>query len=76
VIGGLIVGNPSDTRESIQANLLFAQRYIDWPSIQHPTPYPRTPMTKGLRERGLISRLRRSLDWASGWRRCPSNSRS
>jgi anaerobic magnesium-protoporphyrin IX monomethyl ester cyclase len=55
VIGGLIVGNPSDTRESIQANLLFAQRYIDWPYIQHPTPYPRTPMTKGLRERGLIT---------------------
>jgi radical SAM superfamily enzyme YgiQ (UPF0313 family) len=55
VIGGLIVGNPSDTRESIQANLLFAQRYIDWPYIQHPTPYPRTPMTKGLRDRGLIT---------------------
>lgn len=55
VIGGLIVGNPSDTRESIQTNLLFAQRYIDWPYIQHPTPYPRTPMTKGLREKGLIT---------------------
>src|SRR6202040_3544227 len=55
VIGGLIVGNPSDTRESIQTNLRFAQRYIDWPYIQHPTPYPRTPMTKGLREKGLIT---------------------
>ena len=55
VIGGLIVGNPNDTRESIQTNLLFAQRYIDWPYIQHPTPYPRTPMTKGLREKGLIT---------------------
>jgi anaerobic magnesium-protoporphyrin IX monomethyl ester cyclase len=54
VVGGLIVGNPDDTRESIQANLDFARRYIDWPYIQHPTPYPRTPMTKDFRERGLI----------------------
>jgi radical SAM superfamily enzyme YgiQ (UPF0313 family) len=54
IIGGLIVGNPSDTRESVEANLEFARRYIDWPYIQHPTPYPRTPMTKDFRERGLI----------------------
>ena len=25
VVGGLIVGNPDDTRESIEANLAFAQ---------------------------------------------------
>ena len=54
VIGGLIVGNPDDTRESIEANLEFARRYIDWPYIQHPTPYPRTPMTTAFREQGLI----------------------
>jgi anaerobic magnesium-protoporphyrin IX monomethyl ester cyclase len=54
VIGGLIVGNPDDTRESIETNLEFARRYVDWPYIQHPTPYPRTPMTKGFRDRGLI----------------------
>ena len=54
VVGGLIVGNPSDTRESIETNLEFARRYIDWPYIQHPTPYPRTPMTKDFHERGLI----------------------
>ena len=54
VVGGLIVGNPSDTRESIEANLAFARRYVDWPYIQHPTPYPGTPMTEGFRERGLI----------------------
>ena len=54
VVGGLIVGNPDDTRESIEANLEFARRYVDWPYIQHPTPYPRTPMTKEFRERGLI----------------------
>jgi anaerobic magnesium-protoporphyrin IX monomethyl ester cyclase len=54
VVGGLIVGNPSDTRESIEANLEFARRNIDWPYIQHPTPYPRTPMTRDFVERGLI----------------------
>jgi tRNA A37 methylthiotransferase MiaB len=54
VVGGLIVGNPDDTRESIEANLEFARRYIDWPYIQHPTPYPATPMTAEFRARGLI----------------------
>jgi radical SAM superfamily enzyme YgiQ (UPF0313 family) len=54
VVGGLIVGNPGDTRESIEANLDFARRHIDYPYIQHPTPYPRTPMTKDFRDRGLI----------------------
>jgi anaerobic magnesium-protoporphyrin IX monomethyl ester cyclase len=54
VVGGLILGNPADTRESVEANLAFARRYVDWPYIQHPTPYPRTPMTKELRERGLV----------------------
>jgi hypothetical protein len=54
VVGGLIVGSPDDTRESIDANLAFARRYVDWPYIQHPTPYPRTPMTRVFRERGLI----------------------
>jgi anaerobic magnesium-protoporphyrin IX monomethyl ester cyclase len=54
VVGGLIVGNPEDTRESIEANLEFARGYVDWPYIQHPTPYPGTPMTRQFRERGLI----------------------
>jgi anaerobic magnesium-protoporphyrin IX monomethyl ester cyclase len=54
VVGGLIVGSPDDTREAIETNLSFAQRYVDWPYIQHPTPYPRTPMTKDFRDRGLI----------------------
>jgi radical SAM superfamily enzyme YgiQ (UPF0313 family) len=55
VIGGLIVGNPDDTRERIEANLQFARKFVDWPYIQHPTPYPRTPMTKELAARGLIT---------------------
>src|SRR6202158_5475850 len=58
VVGGLIVGNPDDTRESIEANLPFARRYVDWPYIQHPTPYPRTPMTEQFRQQGLIANER------------------
>jgi len=54
VVGGLIVGSPGDTRESIEANLDFARNYVDWPYIQHPTPYPGTPMTKDFREKNLI----------------------
>jgi anaerobic magnesium-protoporphyrin IX monomethyl ester cyclase len=54
VVGGLIVGNPDDTQASIEANLAFARQYVDWPYIQHPTPYPRTPMTRDFRDRGLI----------------------
>jgi len=58
VVGGLIVGNPDDTRESIEANLEFARRYVDWPYIQHPTPYPRTPMTKDFYDQGLVTNER------------------
>lgn len=54
VVGGIIVGNPDDTRGSIDANLAFARRYVDWPYIQHPTPYPGTPMTADFRQRDLI----------------------
>jgi radical SAM superfamily enzyme YgiQ (UPF0313 family) len=54
VVGGLIVGNPGDTRASVEANLEFARRYVDWPYIQHPTPYPRTPMTLDLARKGMI----------------------
>jgi hypothetical protein len=54
VIGGLIVGNPDDTAEAIDANLTFARKYVDWPYIQHPTPYPGTPMTRDFVERGLV----------------------
>jgi anaerobic magnesium-protoporphyrin IX monomethyl ester cyclase len=58
VVGGLIVGNPDDTHESIEANLEFARRYVDWPYIQHPTPYPRTPMTQEFRDQGLVTNER------------------
>ena len=55
VIGGLIVGNPEDTREAIETNLAFARRFVDWPYIQHPTPYPGTPMTRDFADRQLIT---------------------
>ena len=42
VVGGLIVGNPDDTLESIETNLAFARQHVDWPYIQHPMPYPGT----------------------------------
>jgi radical SAM superfamily enzyme YgiQ (UPF0313 family) len=54
VVGGLIVGNPDDTSAAIEANLAFARELVDWPYIQHPTPYPGTPMTKDFVEHGLI----------------------
>jgi hypothetical protein len=54
VVGGLIVGSPDDTREKVEANLAFAREFVDWPYIQHPTPYPGTPMTVDLGKEGLI----------------------
>src|SRR6266700_7103667 len=39
----------------LRPNLAFARRYVDWPYIQHPTPYPRTPMTEQFRRRDLIT---------------------
>jgi radical SAM superfamily enzyme YgiQ (UPF0313 family) len=54
VVGGLIVGSPNDRRESVAANLEFARRHVDWPYIQHPTPYPGTPMTRDFERRGLV----------------------
>jgi radical SAM superfamily enzyme YgiQ (UPF0313 family) len=54
VVGGLIVGNPGDTKQAIDTNLAFARRYVDWPYIQHPTPYPGTPMAKDFEARDLI----------------------
>jgi len=54
VVGGIIVGSPDDTRDAIEANLSFAREHVDWPYIQHPTPYPGTPMTADFVARNLI----------------------
>jgi anaerobic magnesium-protoporphyrin IX monomethyl ester cyclase len=37
VVGGLIVGSPGDTRESVEANLEFARRYVGL--ALHPAPH-------------------------------------
>ncbi len=58
VVGGLIIGNPDDTPQAIETNLAFARKYVDWPYIQHPTPYPATPMTHELVARGLVEHER------------------
>src|SRR4029453_5352969 len=50
------VGNPGDTADAVAANLAFARKYVDWPYIQHPTPYPGTPMTQEFLDRQLIAR--------------------
>ena len=55
VVGGLIVGSPDDTAAAIEANLAMARKFIDWPYIQHPTPYPRTPMTRDLTTHNLVA---------------------
>jgi anaerobic magnesium-protoporphyrin IX monomethyl ester cyclase len=55
IVGGLIVGNPDDDRPAVAANLAFAREHVDWPYIQHPTPYPGTPMTRDFLARGLIA---------------------
>ena len=39
---------------SLEEVLAFARAEVDWPYIQHPTPYPGTPMTKEFRARGLV----------------------
>ena len=54
IVGGLIVGNPDDTPDAVSENLAFARRHVDWPYIQHPTPYPGTPMTADFIARGLV----------------------
>ena len=55
VVGGLMGASTSDTRESVEANLEFARRSVDWPYIQHHQAYPGTPMTKDFRTEGSSS---------------------
>src|SRR5260370_22642736 len=44
VVGGLIVGNPNDTRESTDASMQCAPRYVHSPYSEHPARTPDTPM--------------------------------
>ena len=45
VVGGLILGNPDDPRESIEANLAFARRWVDYIHIRRRTPHADEPGT-------------------------------
>jgi radical SAM superfamily enzyme YgiQ (UPF0313 family) len=54
VVGGMIVGTPDDTEESVQENLRFVKKYVDYPYIQHPTPYPRTRMAQDYEAQNLV----------------------
>src|SRR5258705_4211525 len=49
-----MVENQRAPRAWTDTILDFVRRYVDVPYIQHPTPYPRTPMTKTFRDQGLI----------------------
>ncbi len=63
VVGGLIVGTPEDTEASINENIRFVRDHIDYPYIQHPTPYPRTRMSLDYEAQNLISnRLEEEYD--------------
>ena len=54
VVGGSSSGIPDDTSGIDRGEPRVRAAYVDWPYIQHPTPYPGTPMTKDFRERDLI----------------------
>jgi radical SAM superfamily enzyme YgiQ (UPF0313 family) len=58
VLGGIIVGNPTDTRESIWANYEYVKQLkIDYPLFMALTPYPKTGTREKLIKEGLITNL-------------------
>jgi hypothetical protein len=63
VFGGLIIGSPGDTREAVEANLEFARRYVDWPYIQHPKPYPGEGQMSEIGAQGSQPRIQRDVVW-------------
>ena len=65
VVGGLIVGNPDDTSESVAANLTFARAHVDATSASNAVSG--TPMTREFLDRDLI--VNRRVDDATDDRR-------
>jgi anaerobic magnesium-protoporphyrin IX monomethyl ester cyclase len=56
VFGGLIIGNPEDTREDIRSTFQFAREIgVDHPIIQCLTPYPKTQTREELLADRLIT---------------------
>ena len=59
VLGGIIIGNPSDTKESIWENYNYVKQLkVDFPLFMTLTPYPNT----GIREKLLKDNLITNLD--------------
>ncbi|SNB45984.1 radical SAM protein [Geobacter sp. DSM 9736] len=55
VMGGLIVGNPEDTREDVREVFRVARRLkVDLPYVQCVTPYPGTVIRKELLDAALV----------------------
>ena len=66
VMGGFILGSPTDTREDILHQFEFMRKWsIDSFLIQILTPYPGTPLTEGLERDGYI--VNRDLRRYSGF---------
>ncbi len=56
VFGGLIVGNPEDSRRDVAATYRYALELgVDHPIIQCMTPYPKTRTREELLARGLVT---------------------
>ncbi len=66
VVGGLIVGNPDDTPESIEANLDFARRYVDQRAARGVRRHHRGGAERAPRRRGdrVPPLARRTVDEA------------
>src|SRR5262245_27800689 len=55
-VGGFIVGNPDDDRDSIARTFRYARKLgLDFPIVQCLTPYPRTEMRAQLLAEGLVT---------------------
>jgi radical SAM superfamily enzyme YgiQ (UPF0313 family) len=58
IAGGLILGNPDDTKEDIWANYKIAREYhLDSPIFYLLTPYPKTVLREELIEKGLVTNV-------------------
>lgn len=56
IIAGIIVGNPEDKKENIEANYKFlAENKVDMALDQILTPYPKTEIRRELKEKNLIA---------------------
>ena len=58
IFGGMIIGNPDDTEETIWASYTYAKNLgVDVPIFGILTPYPNTPLRDILIQQGLVTNL-------------------